>query len=192
MILNGLKLKYPNFKNKIMNQETINAKLDDLLNSPKTKNYLNHLVQQYIPIKKCSTVYEEPSKNFICTLTNKQLLSGKQSSNSNAKLVEPISALPDDEQLALTGNNTTTYMSYKAYKMFYDWVVNKLTSGNKHISWLLGDINRTEFVNNYKGIETKPFNTNKDKNYSKPKTERANFTLGDLDVLQELKKKMNS
>lgn len=173
-----------------MTSEQIHLKLDNLLADPKTKNYINHIVRNYIPINRCKVVYEEPDKDFICTLTKKQLISGKSSNGDNSKLKESVTSLPDDEQLALTGWETNTFMSYKAYKAFYEWIVNKITVHDKHISWLLGDLNRKEFVNDFKGIvESKPLNTN-NKNYNKPKTERATFALGDFSALQELKKKL--
>lgn len=172
-----------------MTSEIIQSKLDELLINPKTKNFINHLVRNYIPMSKISTVYEEPTKDFTCIITKKNLMSGKNSSSSNEKLKEPVSSLPDDEQLALTGQDTNTYMSYRTYKEFYKWVVNKVIVYDKHILWLMGDFNKREFIDKFNGIETKQQNN---KNHIKPKTERAKYTLGDLGVLQELKNKMNS
>lgn len=176
-----------------MTSEQIYSKLDEQLANPKTKNFINHLVKNYIPINRVRKVEEAPKGEFKCTIVKNDLnsyedfLKTNESVTQSAELKEPISNIIDNNELALTGQNTNTYMSYKTYKIFYGWVVNKLTSGDKHVSWLLGDLNRRDFVNRFNNIETKENN----KSHSKSSNnERATFALGDLSALQELKKKM--
>lgn len=178
-----------------MINEQFQEKLDELLANPKTKNFINHLVKNYIPINKIYKVEETPNKkDFKCVITKKDVISYEhflktnESLTSDSTIKYPIMELPDSD-LALQGQNTDTYMSYTSYKQFYNWVVNCVINHNKHILWLLGDINRKEFINQFKGVDNKT-QINNNKSYKKEVNERSMFVLGDLSVLQELKNKM--
>lgn len=182
-----------------MTPEQIITKLDQLQSDPKTKNFLNHLVRNYIPFNKLSKVEESPKKDFFDTITKKDLISSEdwykttESIHNDATLKEPIQDLLDNEELALTGQNTNTYMSFKTYKVFYEWIVNKVIAYDKHILYLLGNINRKEFINNYKGIKEEQNKITKIKpvnSYLKSDNKPTTFSLGDFESLKQLKDKL--
>lgn len=181
-----------------MTPEQIQSKLDELYSNPKTKNHVNHLVRSYIPNHKLNKVEETPNKEFKCTITKIDLISYEDwlktndSLNGNPSLKLTVVDLMDNNELALTGRDTNTYMSYSTYKEFYKWVVNKVIAHDKHILWLIGDLKKSEFIAGYKGEEVRTTNNikNNNKNYVKPVVERATYTLGDFSALQELKNKL--
>lgn len=190
-------------------EKSIKVTLDELYADKKTRNFLNHLVRAYMPTTKVEKVLETPKTgNLRCALSGDDLISVseiiegihseefknsfmeslKTMFNEDVKTELPIAKVLDGKKLGLTGKDTTTYMSYEAFQEFYNWVIGKLLSGDKHISWLLGDINRKEFIGKANGntSKTKPVFKKKE-----PEFRTATFSLGDMSSLQELKKKLD-
>jgi hypothetical protein len=89
----------------------------------------------------------------------------------------------------VTGEKTTTFMSIEGYRDFFDWVITKSLSGNKHINWLLGDIRRDSFLEREKQIGDENIQ-NKVKKLE-PKKRGATYSLGDASVaLLKLKEQL--
>ncbi len=182
-----------------MTKEQINATLDAMLENPKAKTFLNHLVRAYIPtdVKK---VTETPNGAFKCVLTKADLISEqeieKASSSSayqmamkestattlDAKTSEALTKLMGNKELAVTGKETTTFMSVSANEAFAEWVIAKSRNADKHINWLLAGMRKAAFIKNSDSSEKKA---------SKPKT--ATFALSDSsDVLSKLKAQLEA
>jgi hypothetical protein len=47
-----------------MSQEKIHASLDAMLENPKAKTFLNHLIRSYMPITNVEKVWDTPKSNF--------------------------------------------------------------------------------------------------------------------------------
>jgi len=186
----------------------INKKIDEIYADKRAKNFFNHLVRAYIPAKRVTGVLEKPETiELRCVLTKELSLSvgeilgaikleeAKKEFNDNIKTMfdeksdveSPLLELIGDKHLAVTGTDTRTCMTFPAYQAFNKWVVAKMLSGDKHINWLLKNVRKDSMFHNVKKSDNKgqkkPYNN---RQASKPST----FTLGDLGVLQELKKKM--
>jgi hypothetical protein len=58
-----------------MTKEQIHASLDKMLENPKAKNFLNHLVRSYMPVTNVIKVMDKPEKDFKCVLTREPLVS---------------------------------------------------------------------------------------------------------------------
>ena len=192
-----------------MTKEQIHSSLDKMLENPKGKNFINHLVRAYMPITNVEKVFDKPEKRFRCVLTNDELFSFqdifevlhsdefkekfmsnlKNMFTENAETEHPMSKYIGDKKLGLTGKNTTTYMSHDSLQEFYNWFFTKAMKGDKHINWLLSSV-----VN--KGLFN-PF-TNENTKTSKPtkkveKQKASTYTLGDASgVLAQLKAKMEN
>jgi hypothetical protein len=195
-----------------MTQEQINATLDAMLENPKSKTFLNHLVRAYMPVTNVTKVIQKPKGDFKCVLTRDSLQSVTeiQSAIADEKVqafflenlgkalaskesVSELEKLIGNKKLAFTGKDTTTFMSYQATQAFIDWVITKSLNGDKHINWLLGGIRRASFIERAEtiqdgGVQKKVENFKK---ANKPKT--ATFALSDSsDVLSKLKAQLEA
>jgi hypothetical protein len=195
-----------------MNQEEIHASLDAMLTNPKTKNFLNHLVRSYIPTTNIEKVWETPKGDFKCVLTKEPLFSTqyilegihteefkqtfmdslKSMFDDNVEQKTAMANLIGDKKMGVTGNGTTTYMSYEAAQEFYNWVITKSLKGDKHINWLLGNIRRESFIKRAETIDDSVVRDKVNKMTSQ-KSHRSSFALGDAsDALMKLKAKMEA
>lgn len=196
-----------------MTQEQINATLDAMLENPKSKTFLNHLVRAYMPVTNVTKVMQKPKGDFKCVLTREPLQSvaeiqsaivdekvqaffvenlGKALS-SKTESVSELEKLIGNKKLAFTGKETTTFMSYQAFQSFVDWVITKSLNGDKHMNWLLGGIRRASFIERAETIQDGGVQKKVEafKKAGKPKT--ATFALSDSsDVLAKLKAQLES
>ena len=180
-----------------MTQKEIHASLDKMLENPKAKNFLNHLVRAYLPITNVVTVMDKPEKDFKCVLTREPVVSVrciydamnteevKNDFMNQLKTIfdedtskNPAVKIIGEKKLGVTGKETTTYMSYLAYQEFYNWVITKSLTGNKHINWLLGSIRRATFIERAETIQDDGLQE-KLKDYKTKNGGGATFTLGD-------------
>ncbi len=143
-------------------REKIHAALDKMLETPKSKGFLNHLITAYFPITNVMKVIDKPRGEFKCVLTKDTLISFeeilegihsetfkndfmtfiKTMFDESSDKTTPMANLIGEKKLGITGKDTTTYMSYGAYQEFYSWLVNKILGGHKHINWLVNKIRR--------------------------------------------------
>jgi hypothetical protein len=198
-----------------MTNEQIFKTLDEMLTDPKKRNFLNHIVRCYTPITNVRKVDITP-KTFKCVLTNVNLFSlndildGTETEqfkidfmnslksvfDANATKINPYLNIVNGKELGVTGKETTTFMSYSAFQVFYDWVITKSLKGDKHINWLLSGIKRESFLNRAEGLN----NPELENTIKKLKTggsgsapKRTSYALGEVnDVLLNLKKQMES
>ena len=101
----------------------------------------------------------------------------------------PMTKLIGDRKMGVTTKDTTTNMAFSTFQIFYDWVVTRMLMGDKHINWILKDITRNEFMDRAETINN-PELQKKVKKVKKTQPKQATYALGQLDALQELKKKM--
>lgn len=197
-----------------MESNRIHKKLDELYSNPKSKKFLNHLIQSYLPIDKAVKVWEKPESKFRCVLTNAPLISISEAlagmaseefktdfmnhlkawANSDSSVENPVKKMLAGKVLGFTGEDTTTFMSQEAYQAFYDWVVNKMLHGDKHINWLIKSMRNDSFVKRAESIanddESKKVLETMKTNIKE--TQKVTTTFGDLTALQELKAKFES
>lgn len=197
-----------------MESNRIHKKLDELYSNPKSKKFLNHLIQSYLPIDKAVKVWEKPQSKFRCVLTNAPLISISEAlagmtseefkndfmnhlkawANSDSSIENPVKKMLAGKVLGFTGEDTTTFMSQEAYQSFYDWVVNKMLHGDKHINWLIKSMRNDSFVKRAESVanddESKKALATMKNNIKE--TQKVTTTFGDLTALQELKAKFES
>lgn len=165
----------------------VHETLDKMLNDPKTKNFLNHLIRSYYPHTKVTYVSEKPSKFYKCVLAKEDLLSCKDIQDEivkeefktnfqkHVKLIgstsveSPINMTIKDKEMGITGVDTTTNMSVSSFKEFNAWLIAKSAAKDKHILWLLNSIRH------------------KEKEAKIEATKYTTFSLGDLDVFKKIK-----
>jgi hypothetical protein len=193
-----------------MTTEEIHSSLDKMLENPKAKNFLNHLVRAYMPISNVEKVMDKPEGEFKCALSKDDLISvqeileGIQTEQFKSDLMKSMKTMFDEnadkttamakligeKKLGVTGKGTTTYMSVPVAQEFFNWVITKSLKGDKHINWLLGNIRRESFVNRAKNSTDEKVQSTVRK-IEKKADRTATFTLGDTNgVLAQLKAKM--
>lgn len=190
-----------------MKIEEIHAILDKMLVEQKSKSFLNHLVRAYVPIAKVNVVIETADTSFKCVLTKVALITVKgisetlQTDDAKNSFKKELKTFVTDEginvsrslanilgesQLAVTGRDTNTAMSYDAFQTFYDWVLKKSLEGDKHINWLLGSIRRENLAKAAKLNDPKL-----EKKLKKNTVKQTTYTLGQTTgALANLKSKM--
>lgn len=195
-----------------MTTEEIHSSLDKMLENPKAKNFLNHLVRAYMPISNVDKVMDKPEGEFKCALSKDDLISvqeileGIQTEQFKSDLMKSMKTMFDEnadkttamakligeKKLGVTGKGTTTYMSVPVAQEFFNWVITKSLKGDKHINWLLGNIRRESFVKRAQNITDDKVQSTV-KKLEKKADRTATFTLGDTNgVLAQLKAKMEN
>ena len=191
-----------------MTQEQIHSALDKMLENPKSKTFLNHLVRAYMPVTQIEKVWDKPTGDFKCVISRDSLVSVQEIfegmkteeyqkdfmnhlksmfDENTKKAPSPMAKLLGDKKLGFTGKDTTTYMSYQVAQEFYNWVITKSLKGDKHINWLLGSIRRDSFTKRAEQLQDPAVQAKVNKIVG------AKYTLGDSsDALQKLKDKLES
>ncbi len=195
-----------------MTSTEIHDSLDAMLENPKSRNFLNHLVRAYLPVSQVDKVWDKPKGPFKCVLTKVDLTSVQEimdvmqgdayriSFIENLKAaftdggqVTPASPLVEmlgGKVLGCTGTNTTTFMSYPAFQEFYNWVVTKIFKNDKHICWLMKSITKESLMGRAETIGDEAVQK-KVKAMKKETVKAASFTLGELKGFDKLKAKFN-
>lgn len=195
-----------------MQTEKIHKKLDKLFEDEKSRNFINHLVRSYLPIGKADKVWEKPKGKFRCVLTNTPLISigelmdgmnseeYKQDFLSHLKTFtseeknteHPIKKFLNGRVIGFSSEKTDTAMCQEAYQAFYDWVITKMLTGDKHINWLVNSMKRNSFIDRAEELATDDESKAALKRIKKSSKngKKATTKLGDLDALQQLKNKM--
>jgi len=195
-----------------MTSEQITKKLDDLYADKKARNFLNHLVRAFFPVNKVEKVFSTPRGPFKCVLTNETLISTseliagihtkeyeedyhnhmKTMFDATTSAEHPMTKLIGDKKMGVSTKDTNTHMAFSTFQVFYDWVVTRMLTGDKHINWLLKDITRDSFMGRAESIKN-PFIQKKVKKAKQEKHTQATYTLGDAGgALQALKDKMEN
>lgn len=194
-----------------MTKAEIHSSLNKMLENPKSKNFISHLVRAYFPIKNIEKVFERPKGVFKCVITGANLVSinevlaGVQTEEFKSSLLDSLKVVFDennqikiannpylkivgDKKLALTGKDTTTFLSYEGLSEFHDWVITKALTGDKHINWLLGNIRHKSLINIAENIENPLVKKKVDVIKKKSGFTKLTYSLNDAsDVLGKLK-----
>ena len=194
-----------------MSDEKIHERLNEMHRGEKSKKFLNHLIRAYFPVGKIEKVWDKPKGKFKCAISGAPLLSvaeayevmsGKEYfektmahiksgfSESSEKLEHPAVDAFKGKVMGVTTEDTDTFLSIPVYHILYEWLVAKLLSGDKHISWLMRQIQGDMFFNQVGkmsgGEQTEQDINRVKKAFNKPKK----ATFGDLEALQRLKSQL--
>jgi len=201
-----------------MEQKEILEKIEDLWKDQKSSGFLTHVLHSYLPLHKVKTVTEKPKgkRPMLCAITGIKLISldevGKLmldqlddmdafkksllltlDTEGNAIPKHPELNNPKEKLkgrvLGFTGEETNTYLSKEAAKCLLIWVQDKILSGDGKINWIVKKMQLNKVL--------KPLKDSKDKETKKQiKTAHkivnkpAKTSFGDLQTLQDLKKKL--
>ena len=198
-------------------EQEIFDKIEEIYNSkdkngnPKGKNFVTHLLRSYFPVGKTQRVIDVPDKPMKCAITGQKLFAVGELWNEMQKpeffksmtksmiakidpeapeVENPMLKVANGRVLALTGEKTDTYLCEGAYQQLYNWMATKILTGDKHVNWVMKDMRNKQMVSYVKQTlpekENKPLVNRIEQLANHPK--RA--TLGDIDVLKQLKEKL--
>lgn len=172
----------------------------------KSKRFITHLIRSYLPLTNVKVI-EKSSEKLTCSLSKKSLKSISDVSDSTDNLSELLIKdiafkidfskdaveinISEPNTIAYTGSNTKTFLSQEAYIALIQFVANSVKS-DKHIEWLIRKMEIKSFLNTILGIVPSPKKKNTNNKPTFKRVPVATTTLGDLEALQELRKKMNS
>lgn len=181
-----------------MSRKKIYDKLDELYVDKKSRTFMNHIVKNYFPLRNAKLIDQSEVEPRCCISREKLNTLGNLPEENQVK-GKPFSKPYFEEHayyanfnkrgLAVTGGDSNTYMSYKTYVFFYDWVVIKALTGDKHMGWLLRDTDWSVFMDRAELIDNEEVKKRLTKEAKvSPIT---TYALGDMDVLRKLKESFN-
>jgi len=192
------------------------TKIEKLYDNPKAKGFVNHLIQSYLPIYKVNKVWEfEKDQKPVCNVCSQKLMDAhnifqgfsdnvdefkkdllidlKKMVNNEPRRVEdhPMAKMAKGRVLAFTGEKTNTCLCHKCVQELLEMTQNRLLMGDNNISYQLKQMQRNQVFGQFTNStilddEEKQKVQEIKKQVDKKKT----ATLGDLNVLQQLKAKM--
>lgn len=189
----------------IITEKKIWEKLDTMYADKKSQKFIDHLIKSYLPKNKIERVIVEPKGRFRCALTNMNLVCLEEvykeigdDSVKKDKFIDFVNTMFSDEvvqppklnvlnrkSVGLTGKDTDTFLRYETFIAFFNWVQNKIIEGDKHIYWL---IKQMQGEDDFK-VQRIDEGTKEEKVKLVPKNKIIKSTFGDLDILHELKAK---
>jgi hypothetical protein len=186
-----------------MKDEEVYAKIESIYATEKGKGFITHLLRSFFPIDKASIMFfkQDPKTEVKCAITGESLQSKEEVFNhfqeNKDKLFDNFIAglkskeVPHqidklDYRFAITCKDSTRYLSQQSYNQMFNFFATEMLKGNKHMNWLANQERKVAIVK-----QSKEFCTPEEsKVVAKAVFHRANMSLGDLDILQQLKTKL--
>ena len=201
-------------------QDEIIQKIEEIYNSknkegkPTGKNFITHLLRSFFPQGKAQRVIDVPDKPMKCAITGQKLMAMGEILNAmhedkdffkkmtksllihlepEAEKVEsPFATVANGRVVALTGENTDTYLCQESYEGLFNWYANKILCGDPHINWVINDMRKKSII---KTVRERLPDTEDQKKIDRAEQilkhpKRASMSLGDISSLQELQAKL--
>lgn len=191
--------------------------IQKLYEDPKSKNFVNHLIRAYLPINKPTKVWEfEDKKPHKCNVCGHDLidlgtvLGRMQSSDYMHDSIDQMrrevcdgEIIPREEKavikhlthgaiMAWQGEKTTTYLCATCIGELLQLVQNGLLMGDKNITWITNQMRRDQVFTHFKESPSLEPEEKKEVETIQKRADKRKATFGDLEVLQNLKAKMEA
>lgn len=192
------------------------TKIQELYENPKSKGFVNHLIRSYLPVHKIDKVWEwEKNKKPVCNVCGHKLVSvgelmgaihkpefmenfmENMKKQVNGETIKPednpyVKAIGKDKVLGFTGVKTDTCMCRQCCDDLLNMVTTNMLCGDNNITYQVNQMQRDEA---FKPMFESPAIDDEAKEKLKEIKKRVDkdkkiTTFGDLQVLQDLKKKM--
>jgi len=200
-----------------MTEQEIYTKIEEIYNSEKGKGFITHLLRSFFPVDRSEYAWSrEEDKTYKCCITGVKLgtkddmwkvLNSEEGQKAYMEDVkgymkaianqeesyehtEEFMALKDKvKPLAVVSEKSTKCLSIEAFQQLQNFYFSELLKGNKHINWIANNEKAKVMIGHAK----------KDGYVKKKREERAvhkkienpaTMKLGDLQALQDIKKRM--
>ncbi|MFW6311054.1 MAG: hypothetical protein ACOC1K_02340 [Nanoarchaeota archaeon] len=191
--------------------------IEKLYSVPKSKKFVNHLIQAYMPVHKIQKVWEftDEKKKHSCCICNIELFDIEEAfrniqenrDNMMSETMEHLKKQLNGENTdikdhpmykyvskgrvqALSGEKTNTFMCNGCAEALIQFVTHGILSGDKNMIWLTNKMKRKQIFNSF---DDSSFLNRVEKENVKQiekKVEKKKATFGDIEALQKLKEKM--
>jgi len=194
------------------------TKIQELYDNPKSKGFVNHLIRSYLPTNKIEKIWDwEKDQKPVCNVCGQKLVSigelfaASQTEQFKKDFIEGIKkdlsgeertrednpyikAIGKDKVAGFTGQKTDTCMCHQCCQDLLNLVTNGMLCGDKNLNYQVKQMQRDQVFNTF--IESPAIDDEAKEKVKEIKKkvnkDRKITTLGDLQVLQDLKKKMES
>lgn len=195
------------------------SKIHLLYDETKSRGFVNHLIQAYLPVYKVTKVwtFEDKRPKHKCSICNADLIDlntvidrmqkseefmgdfVKQLQNDVNGIKTPkedhfmIKHVTHGAIMAFTGEKTTTYLCQDCVKQLLEFVQTMILMGDNNINYQVNKMRRTAMFNTFTEnptLDEHEKETVKEIQKNVEKNKKHTATFGDLEVLQNLKKKM--
>lgn len=198
-----------------MTDKEIYSKIESIYNSEKGKSFITHLLRSFFPAQKTNyAFFHEDNKKYVCCITNEKLSTkedminiinskegenalmenlknmGKAMVNNDKTYTHPESVIELRKKikpLALICEESDKCLSEQAYQQLHNFFMTEILKGNKHINWIVNNERAKKFVEI--GKKDGYIKTKKEERAIHKVAEHSNLKLGDLEALQNIKKK---
>lgn len=202
-----------------MTTDQVYQKIQEIYNSEKGKNFIAHLLRSFFPVDRAKIVIfkseEAKYQSMKCCITGEEIFAKEEllqlAFSSGTTILKDIRQnfkeslgeefTPDPEvtamrkklddtkmHIAVESEKSDKLMSNIAFQSLHQFLINELLRDNRHIDWVIKQERGKQFVEFGK----------KNGHIQNPAEERvvtkvaigAKMSLGDIDVLKQLKEKM--
>lgn len=194
------------------------TKVQELYENEKSKGFVNHLIRAYLPIHKISKVWDwEKGQKHKCSVCGQKLISIGELMEATRKpefmetFMDNMKKMVNEEEIkrednpyikvvgkdkvqGFTGQKTDTCMCMRCSQDLLNLVTNGMLCGDKNLNYQVKQMQRDSV---FQQFDDSPAIDDEAKAKVKEIKKRVDkdkkiTTLGDLQVLQDLKKKMES
>ncbi len=193
-----------------MTEEQIYKKIEEIYHSEKGKNFIIHLLRSFFPIYKSTYLCDTPKNGEIkCCITGEKLSSKQMgmeimmSDEMKDVFIDRLKAAANEEEyefpkeikdkiypLAISCERSDKYLSKEAFQELLNFYQNTILMGDKKIEWISNNERAKEVVQ--KGKDENIIQTKKEEKAVHKVIEHTKATFGDIQALQDLKKKLEN
>lgn len=191
--------------------------IQKLYEDPKSKNFVNHLIRAYLPINKPQKVWEfedkKPHKCNVCghdlidvgTVMGKMMTSEEYKKDFMKPILDSIKGKETKREdhpmikhithgaiLAWQGEKTTTYLCQECIGDLLGLVQNGILWGDKNLIWITNQMRRDQVFTHFKESPKLDDQEKAEVKEIEKKADKKKMTFGDLEVLQQLKAKLEA
>lgn len=187
-----------------LKEEEIYAKIEEIYKSEKGKGFITHLIRSFLPLDRSTFMFSnDKNKKMVCAITGKSLISKDEIVKFQLENMDAILKNMSDRFLGKTNESVIVenlkgkllaveceksdkLLCLEAVKQLFNFSASELLKGNKHVNYVFSDERNKVF--------SKQNNLNKreEKAVKRATTNRATMRLSDIDVLSDLKKKLEN
>lgn len=196
--------------------EEIYKKIEEIYKDEKGKKFITHLIKSFFPIDKAKYIFFKKD-GMVCCISGIGLVSkeevcqkmmetsadefgeffksslkidtSKDGDDLKEEVVEhPVIKKLNGKVLGIESADSNKFICKDVHEQLYNFYANNLLSGDKHMSWVGKRMMADRVIDNMKS--NKEISTTEEKVLNKQINKPHKVTLGDLNVLQKLKDKM--
>jgi hypothetical protein len=192
------------------------TKIQKLYENEKSKGFVNHLIRAYLPTSKMEKIWDwKPKQSHTCNVCSQKLVSIGELfaasktdefrtafSENMKKMVHGeghkrednpyIKVIGKDKVQGFTGQKTDTCMCMKCCQDLLDLTQTGILMGDKNMNYQVKQMQRDSVFNTFQESSNLDEQDKQRAKEIKKKVDKSRVvtTFGDLEALQELKKKM--